>query len=129
LAGTRCEIDPEIYLQQHWRRRFPSIQLMSSKLDETYSVTVGPSLFGRGATLRIFSILSNPGDVPVSSTDVVIPSNQHAFQETSQLVHEYNRCSLLLVLDESTVKKDRLCGLVVRVPGYRPSGPEFDCRC
>jgi hypothetical protein len=27
------------------------------------------------------------------------------------------------------VHSDRLCGLVVRVPGYRSRGPGFDSRC
>jgi hypothetical protein len=35
---------------------------------------------------------------------------------------------LIVVKDTVTSKKDRLCGLVVRVPGYRSRGPGFDSR-
>jgi hypothetical protein len=31
-------------------------------------------------------------------------------------------------LAEDSVQRDRLCGLVVRVPGYRPRGHGFDSR-
>jgi hypothetical protein len=49
--------------------------------------------------------------------------------------------SPLLVANECTERKmgrefaywyayrDRLCGLVLRLPGYRPRGPGFDSRC
>jgi hypothetical protein len=34
--------------------------------------------------------------------------------------------SRILILTRVNGKVDRLCGLVVRVPGYRSRGPEFD---
>jgi hypothetical protein len=33
-----------------------------------------------------------------------------------------------IYLQQDFVFKDRLCGLVVRVPGYRSGGPRFDSR-
>jgi hypothetical protein len=33
------------------------------------------------------------------------------------------------VKDEFIFKGDRLCGLVIRAPGYRSRGPGFDSRC
>jgi hypothetical protein len=33
------------------------------------------------------------------------------------------------IYDTHSSRKDRLCGLVVRVPGYRFKGPGFDSRC
>jgi hypothetical protein len=42
----------------------------------------------------------------------------------------YNRASIgyLFHLLKNTLRIDRLCGLVVRVPGYRSKDPEFDSR-
>jgi hypothetical protein len=47
----------------------------------------------------------------------------------------YTRTSIFIDIDESNLINDRfeflldhLCGLVVRVPGYRSGGPGFDSR-
>jgi hypothetical protein len=39
-----------------------------------------------------------------------------------------DRCSWNFVRLSCHIPKDRLCGLVVRVPGYRSRGPRFDSR-
>jgi hypothetical protein len=36
---------------------------------------------------------------------------------------------IIIIIIIIIIMMDRLCGIVVRVPGYRSRGPGFDSRC